>query len=797
MLPLLLALATAPQDGPRISGIHPAAAVWNDENEAGIGAVVPWAGRLWFLTYAPHRPGPSTDRLWSLVPGEAPVAHAASVGGTHASRLIHGPSQQLCLGPYVIDHEGGVRVLPRDSVPGRFTGAAPSPWAPNERVLIATMEEGLYEVDVRTLAVTTHFADGNAGGDRRADLPGTHGKGLASGHGAVVYTNNGESGPAALRDPRVPSGCLAEWDGSTWTIVRRAQFTEVTGPGGPYGSTPGAPLWAVGWDAKSVLLGTRAADGWSFARLPKGSRTYDGAHGWNTEWPRIRSLGSGGHLMTMHGLFWRFPSNYAADARAGLAPRTSYLKVVADFARYGDWVVLGCDDTARSGFLNDRALHGGIVGPGQSHSNLWFLGPEQLDALGPVLADGAIWEGEDLEAGAVSEPFLVTDLAHRSVFAVQHGPSPVALSLEVDPSGTGTWEEHERRRLEPGVPLFAPLDAPGPWVRVRCHDAARAVTVRFACAAADPRSAAPAPLFDGLARRDDQGALLGGRVRVRGGGFETLALVADRIEDGRSIPTGLHHVDATLTVLPQDDGAADAWHRERLGVPEGLVSIDAASAVVQDHEGQRWRLPLPLEGWSQPPGAPPARIAREVVTERDLLHVAGTFYELPARNAGGFAGLRPIASHPFWVQDFCGYRGLLVLTGLRAEAAPGTHVRRSEDGRGAVWVGAVDDLWQLGRPRGRGGPWLDSPAEAGVPSDPFLVHGLQRRRLTLSHDLREEVSLRLELDPGGTDSWYPYLQQTIAPEEVLTIDLPDALCARWLRAVVDRSCRATAQLEAR
>ena len=36
---------------------------------------------------------------------------------------------------------------------------------------------------------------------------------------------------------------------------------------------------------------------------------------------------------------------------------------------------------------------------------------------------------------------------------------------------------------------------------------------------------------------------------------------------------------------------------------------------------------------------------REVVTERDLFNCAGTFYELPADNAGGFAMVRPIATH--------------------------------------------------------------------------------------------------------------------------------------------------------
>ena len=37
---------------------------------------------------------------------------------------------------------------------------------------------------------------------------------------------------------------------------------------------------------------------------------------------------------------------------------------------------------------------------------------------------------------------------------------------------------------------------------------------------------------------------------------------------------------------------------------------------------------------------------------------------------------------------------------------------RSSDGLCAVWLGAVDDLWKLGRPRGSGGPWSDDAVRA-------------------------------------------------------------------------------------
>ena len=53
----------------QISGIYPHLAMFNDtgpqqENECGIGAVVPWAGKLWVITYPPHRRTGSVDKLY-------------------------------------------------------------------------------------------------------------------------------------------------------------------------------------------------------------------------------------------------------------------------------------------------------------------------------------------------------------------------------------------------------------------------------------------------------------------------------------------------------------------------------------------------------------------------------------------------------------------------------------------------------------------------------------------------------------------------------------------------------------
>jgi len=287
---------------------------------------------------------------------------------------------------------------------GRLTGNARHLVDPANKVFFATMEDGLYEVDVRSLAVTGLIKEikNRPKPGQTAEvspptitstLPGYHAKGLYSGQGRVILANNGEQGAKTLTDPTITSGGLGSWNGSgNWTLVRRNQFTEVTGPGDLAGNADPAndPIWTIGWDHRSLILMVLHEGRWTAYRLPKGSHSYDGAHGWNTEWPRIRDVGvPGSRLMTMHGLFWTFPTGFTPGSSAGILPRSSYLKVVDDFTRWQDRLVFGCDDTAKSEFLNKRPVKGALSPPGQSQSNLWFTPLDGPDRLGPAIGRGS------------------------------------------------------------------------------------------------------------------------------------------------------------------------------------------------------------------------------------------------------------------------------------------------------------------------------------------------------------------------------------------------------------------------
>jgi hypothetical protein len=793
----LLLLTSASAQGPvQISGVYPALASFNNVGECGTGAVVPWADRLWVITYGPHLPFGSCDKLYEITPDLRQIVRPESVGGTPANRMVHRESGQLFIGPYVIDSRGGVRVIPPSMMPGRLTGNARHLEDPAGRIYFATMEQGLYEVDVNTLEVTGLIRDGNRpkpGFSRETrpaavdgKLPGYHGKGLYSSQGRVVYAQNGDRDRRAVKDPTIPSGALGEWRkaGEDWQLVRRNQFTEVTGPGGITGADhpESDPVWSIGWDQKSLILMLLDGGVWHSFRLPKVSHAYDGAHGWNTEWPRIREIGETDLLMTMHGAFWRFPRTFSAANTGGIRVRSAYLKVIGDFCRWQDRLVFGCDDTAKSEFLNKRKVKGGIAGPGQSQSNLWFTDTSTPDKLGPAHASGALWLREPVRAGESSEPFLVAGWSLGSVWLINHGKTEANFE---SPLGTVAVAPGASRRLE--------LKGGQEWIQFKALSDAEEVSVVFTLSNADLRVSEPDAAFGALVPVESPARHSGGLLWVRGEDRRSLAFRAQQLQGEEANDSGLYELDEHLSLKAIEDPVLEDAMKSDVAIPENVISADASSVLVVDDRGRRWRLPKHTDAYDAPTEAGLLRICREVSTERDVFSAYGTFYELPAENADGFAKIRPVATHGYRVMDYASYRGMLVMSGVRADAS-GEHVIRSEDGKVALWAGAIDDLWRLGKPRGQGGPWLRTAVAAAMPSDPYLIWGYDRRELSLSHDQTASVEIDVELDLTGTEVWVKLQTVAVPAGETLRVKIDRSIQARWLRTTARASCTATAQL---
>ena len=193
-LSLLVGGAAAAEDDPpyEVSGRYPRLAMFNSAPECGIGALALWQGRLYAVTYAPHAPTGSDDKLYILDADLRRETFPGSVGGTPANRMIHRESRQLLIGPYLIDEDGGIRVIPPGERPqdaadgklyGRITANARHLTDPANKVYYYDMEGLLYEVDVRTLDVALRYV---------RPIPGWHAKGAYTGQGRLALGANGE-----------------------------------------------------------------------------------------------------------------------------------------------------------------------------------------------------------------------------------------------------------------------------------------------------------------------------------------------------------------------------------------------------------------------------------------------------------------------------------------------------------------------------------------------------------------------------------------------------------------------------
>ena len=790
---------------PSYSSIYPHLAYYNSEGECGTGAVVNWADRLWVITYGPHLPYGSSDKLYEITSDLQQITRKESIGGTPANRFIHKESNQLFIGPYVIDKERNVKVIPLTEYPGRYTGVARHLSDPANKLYIATMEEGFYEVDVNSLAVKTLYVDGNVMNAHEDDtkankpnplLPGAHGKGFYSGQGVVVYSNNGEADERALSDFNLTSGALSEWDGENWKLVRRNQFTEVSGPGGIWGNTNPEtdPIWVTGWDARSVLVGVRDKGTWSFYRLPKASNSYDGAHGWNTEWPRIRNVGTDDnpdYLMTMHGMFWRFPKTFSADQTAGIRPRSAYLKVIGDFTRWNDRLVFGCDDSAHKEFLNKRKVKGDIEGPGQSNSNLWFTDVDKPDNLGSTTAIGAVWIDDFVESGEVSEPFLFAGWEKRCAWLRNSGKASVNILLEVDENGNNQWQTLKTVNVPAGQSVFIEFadSEKGEWIRATPD---KSVTLSLEFAYTDnERNIENVEIFKGISKINDKtsaGALLYGLGDER----RALGVLTGTFHGDEFVESGYYELNGKMSLEKKKDMKTEELIRTRFAIPQNVISIEESSVLIVDDNNRRWRLPLGNETYKSLIDAGTLRICREVATERDLFNCMGTFFELPAENADGFAKIRPVSSHNFRIHDYASYRGLLVMSGLNPdEVQHNSHIIRSSDGKAMLWVGTIDDLWALGKPVGHGGPWKNTQVSTGEFSDPYLIGFYDKKELILSHDQSSDVTFTLEVNPIGHGEWITYKKINVKAGESLNFNFPDSFQARWIRFSVNKSCKAT------
>jgi hypothetical protein len=522
-----------------------------------------------------------------------------------------------------------------------------------------------------------------------------------------------------------------------------------------------------------------------------------GAHGWHTEWPRIREVTGGRYLMNMHGGWFAFPPGFAAGKTGGLRPLGDYLKITGDFCGWNGRIVFGCDDTALMGVKSGvgDTLNGLI---GQSNSNLWFTTWERLSQAGRPAGFGGPWLGENVRAGVPSVPYLLAGYTQRVLHLAHHAKEPFTLAMEIDKAGDGRWVTYKTLTFKPeegyAFHLF-PADLDAAWIRLKTDRDVPGVTAYFHYGPGGGAAIDRTP-FAALADVDQPGPWTAAVMRSEGADRITLGVLARSVDASGKLGTpATYQVDAELKFhATAADSPSARFLAEKVLVKNRVVSSDAASVIVT--EGKlRVRLPKAHAGYDAPWATGWPRALREVVTERSLLNAAGSFFLLPRENSGGLRRLKPICTHNKRITDFCSWRGLLVVAGCAASARPDGHYFAAADGRAGLWFGDLDDLWKLGKPVGRGGPWLNTPVEAGTLSDPYLMAGYDRKTLALSHDANSEVSFTILVDVAGDGVWFPYAKLRVPAGQTVTHAFPAGYSAHWVRLKPNRPAKATAMFQ--
>lgn len=445
-----------------VSGVFPHLALTSElgppRTECGVGALMAWADRLWVVTYVSHTKTSGVGTGLYEIDAELRMnKREESRVGTYTNRYIHFASNQLIIGPHVIDTARNVRTI-EPLVDVRLCATMAHLDNPDTMVYMLGMEGEFFEMNVHTLEVKQLFdlvqEFDLPKGYARTPTDYAHFKAGYSAFGRVVVTNNtydrfdfeGNEG----------AGRLAEWDGKQWKVLERTAFVEVTGRGNFAGT-----IFAMGWDRSSAILKvyTQANDTWSRYRLPKASHTFD--HMWQTEWPRIRETEHERFLMDCHGMFYELSPWAYGNQIWGIRPISTHLWVMGDFCSYRGMLVLGNDSASPHGGANPLA--------GEPQSNLWFGKTDDLWQFGKPAGWGGPWWQSAVQADIPSDPYLMTGFDKKVLHLTHESSATVTFTVEVDFLGSGVWKKYDTFMVEPDGYLHHefPDGFSAHWMRIK------------------------------------------------------------------------------------------------------------------------------------------------------------------------------------------------------------------------------------------------------------------------------------------------------------------------------------------
>ncbi len=457
----------APEEIIEINGVFPHLSLVGDHigrSETGIGALLPWANKLWYIGYVAHIHGAGIG-LYALDETMRAQKHPESVTGTYANRMVHDQSNKGIIGPHVIDIDGNVTTI-EALVQHRLTVTMNHLTNPDSMVYFLTMEGHLFETNIYTLE-TQHLYNlvtefyGKSYTKLRDEGIYIHFKGGFTGNGRVIVANNSYQEGDYMGTQH--GGRLAEWNGNQWTILDSTAYMEVNGK---MNAIYGNGIWATGWDRKSVKLmyynPHNAA--WKTYRLPKGSQAWE--HAWNTEWMRIREAQTERFMMDIFGILYELPVMSYGGYMMPIKPICNHIRVIPDFTYWRGMLVLAGDQI-------DQAV-------GQPQSNLLFENIDDLWSYGKPVGWGGIWWEEEIPANSYSDPFLMTGFDKKTIHTTNHSKNKIIIDFEIDYLGNETWQAFDSFVVAPEKykHIVLPDGYSAHWIRAKVRENAK-VTVYF------------------------------------------------------------------------------------------------------------------------------------------------------------------------------------------------------------------------------------------------------------------------------------------------------------------------------
>ena len=459
---------TIQQQPIEINGVFPSLSIVGDHigrSETGIGALIPWAEKLWMIGYVAHIRG-SGIGLYEISEDMTMQKHTESVTGTYANRMVHNPSSQAIIGPHLIDTHGDVRTI-KDLVSHRLTATMDHLAKPDSMVYFLTMEGLLFEVNVYTLEsvllenLVEEFYNKSVN-DLYKEGIYMHFKGGYTGNGRVVVANNSYQEGDYLGS--IKGGRLAEWDGNEWTVLDSTAYIEVKGK---MSNIYGNGMWATGWDRASVkLMFYNPAYGkWRTYRLPKGSQAWE--HAWNTEWMRIREAQTERFMMDVFGIMYELPVMVYGGNMLPLKPVCNHLRVIPDFTFWRGMFVLAGDQV-------DNAV-------GQPQSNLLFTNIDDLWNWGKPSGWGAVWRDQNIKKNQASDPYLMNGFDKKVVHFTHKSQMDIDFIIEVDILGNDLWLTYKIIKVPASGYQYHvfPDGYSAQWVRVTPMQEVKNATVHF------------------------------------------------------------------------------------------------------------------------------------------------------------------------------------------------------------------------------------------------------------------------------------------------------------------------------